>query len=127
NVRGKYFQNRCFFEGSSAASWTEGRDQCRLSDGSLVTIDTDDVNNFLLTVTTAGVFWAGGNDLTNEGTWTWIENDQPILLNSLWYLGAPQASSSEADCLGVVTASGEWRDVPCSLPATYICQRYITQ
>ncbi|XP_033732707.1 perlucin-like protein [Pecten maximus] len=121
---GKYFQNRCFFEGSPQASWTVGRDQCRLSGGSLVTIDTDDVNRFLLTVTTASVFWTGGNDLNEEGTWTWIENDHMILLNSFWYSGAPPANSDE--CLGV-TNEGKWRAVDCSLTASYVCQRYITQ
>ncbi|OWF52586.1 low affinity immunoglobulin epsilon Fc receptor-like [Mizuhopecten yessoensis] len=122
---GKYFQNRCFFEGHSSGDWTVGRDQCRQLGGSLVTIESTDVNSLILTVTTAGVFWVGGNDLGAEGTWTWIENDQQINLNSHWALRKPSVAS-DVNCLGV-TSAGVWIDVDCSLSAAYICQTYLTQ
>ncbi|XP_060069769.1 low affinity immunoglobulin epsilon Fc receptor-like [Ylistrum balloti] len=122
---GIYTQGRCFFEGSTS-TWFEGRDKCQELDGSLATIDSNTMNYFILRVTSAGVFWVGGNDLDTEGTWTWIANGQPVDLTSWWYQGQPQASSDDADCLGV-QSSGVWRDVSCSLAAPFICQTYLTQ
>ncbi|XP_069120190.1 perlucin-like protein [Argopecten irradians] len=124
---GKYYQNRCFFVGSAKASWYVGQEQCKASGGSLVTVDSSDVISLLSTMTSEGVYWAGGNDIETEGEWKWIENDQTITTNSWWNTGAPDVNSPGKNCLGVVTASGVWHDVDCSLPAVYICQKYITQ
>ena len=69
--------------------------------------------------------WVGGNDIDEEGTWTWTDGS-PFEF-TFWYSGEPNNSGGDEDCMhaiGIEYERGEtWNDRRCSASLTFLCSK----
>lgn len=68
-------------------------------------------------------FWIGGNDLSNEGLWSW--SDGSPFLYEVWRDEQPDNGGyayDDEDCMEM-TATGEWNDRVCESALPYLCER----
>ncbi len=67
-----------------------------------------------------GEWWIGLQDLVTEGSFEWT--DSTPLDFETWSPGEPN-NAGEEDCAHLASwAGGLWNDIPCDVPAFYVCQ-----
>ncbi len=67
-----------------------------------------------------GEWWIGLHDLVTEGSFEWT--DSTPLDFETWSPGEPN-NTGEEDCGHLASwAGGLWNDIPCDVPAFYVCQ-----
>lgn len=125
----EYINGRCykFFETMSAVcqvrgSWEAGRQHCRAIDADLVSIETEEENQFILriirtrnlveTVQLNGAgFWTSGTD--KSGSWKWAVTYQPLTYSN-WAPGEPRFGL-HSKCLHLWKEHDfQWDDIPCT-------------
>ncbi|XP_069504437.1 macrophage mannose receptor 1-like [Ambystoma mexicanum] len=113
-------------------SWSAARQQCINQGGNLATINSDDVQDFLLyhlNDMQVGV-WIGFNDINFETKFLWTDGSGVYYTN--WAKGAPNGrlyfTNQEigGDCVSIQTGNtlvaGTWIDEGCQKERAYICQ-----
>jgi lectin-like protein len=121
----------CYFAVATLLEWPDARLACQARGGDLTTIRSQADNDFVKTLSSDEV-WAGGSDLTLEGTWAWVtdgfqfwqgEGDDGVALNGAfapWFPDEPNGEDS-SDCLRVL-ADGTWADLECGELRASICE-----
>jgi len=90
----------------------------RLAEQGATNVDTDDYNGF----------WIGLNDITEEGTYQWVNGDTPTVLTSdnVWQSNQPNSANVDIqDCIKLkinVAHFGLWDDTKCENLFPYACQ-----
>ncbi|XP_057184514.1 C-type lectin domain family 4 member A-like isoform X1 [Triplophysa rosa] len=64
---------KCYFFSSEAQTWFKSRNSCEALKANLVTINTRDVQGFLVSKIKE-THWIGLDDLETEGRWVWVNN-----------------------------------------------------
>ena len=94
-------------------SWKEAKEYCESLGGHLVTITSQNENNFVQGLTSDGTqtnYYIGGTDEETEGTWKWVTGEAFSYIN----LGDGEPSATEyekEDYLFIGKSDGKWRDI----------------
>ena len=87
---------------------------------SLATIDSQDQQDALFSLTGAAGAWIGFTDFLNEGTFSWAD-ESPVAYTN-WRSNAPNNGNNNQHCTWI-RSDGEWDDVLCQLSKSYVCQK----
>ncbi|KAK6179556.1 hypothetical protein SNE40_011886 [Patella caerulea] len=105
--------------------WTEAQDICVTEGGNLLTIDTMEKQNIIVTATknidSPRNFFTGINDRDQEGTFVDIHG-KPIQF-TFWYTDDGQPNDyGDQDCMAMATkVQPRWFDDKCNDPHSFIC------
>lgn len=107
---------------TAVATWTDAQAGCYAIGGHLVTSNSQAENNLFSALAGLDDVWAGGNDLTLEGSWVWVTGEPMPYSN--WRDGEPNNSNGLEHCMVVEGDNGGlWDDRPCDRQYGYICER----
>ncbi len=68
------------------------------------------------------IIWLAGNDIVNEGTWRWANNNDLVNINLAWGPGQPDNSGGKENCLHLHKYF-LLNDNVCNLKYPFMCQR----
>ncbi|KAL4218888.1 C-type lectin domain 4 [Mactra antiquata] len=109
-------------------SWNQAMQECTWKGSHLVTIETEEENNFLirhlqqLHMDRGTQFWTNGNDLHYEGAWNWGLVRNPIT-RAFWHNGEPNSAGTGEDCLSLhLVDYYAWNDEGCHELVYFICE-----
>lgn len=118
------FQRKCYYFGRGSKRWLGARDACRTLQGQLVSIHSQEEQDFLAQRSSKFGTWIGLRDLDLEGQFVWM--DKNPLDYSNWAPGEPNNQEPSEDCV-VMGSSGKWNDVDClSRLDSWVCDRLAT-
>ncbi|XP_072049468.1 uncharacterized protein [Amphiura filiformis] len=116
-----YFSNYCYYFSSSRKIYSDAKSDCITKSGSLTSILNQAENTFLQGYVVSDHFWIGLDDITDEGTFRWVDNNQFDFAN--WGTDEPNDGHGKEDC-SEIRVDGYWNDVPCSEDTKkYICKK----
>jgi len=140
--KNKYLQVRngvCYeFVFYQTRLWQQSQDECEKHGGSLVVIDSQDMNDFIISMlnhiggqshlkreANYNYFWIGLDDYKEEGKFHWVDGTSPTYTN--WAQGHGKAiagwGQKTMDCAVIDKTKGTWVDIECMYyPIHYICQ-----
>lgn len=131
------FQGRDYWFCTNSTNWEEAEAQCGLASMSLVRIDSQAENDFVIDRgTPLGVFnvngfaQIGANDQAVDGEWRWTDGTQLWAGDATgspvdgafanWIAGSPSAGGIK-NCSGILLA-GTWQDRSCTAVVPSICE-----
>ncbi|XP_059551413.1 low affinity immunoglobulin epsilon Fc receptor [Myotis daubentonii] len=118
------FQRKCYYFGEGAKRWIQARNACSGLRGRLVSIHSQEEQDFLATHSNKKGSWIGLRDLHTEGEFVWM--DQSPLDYSNWRPGEPNNGGQGEDCV-MLLGSGQWNDAFCSSYLDgWVCDRLAT-
>ncbi|KAJ4923855.1 hypothetical protein JOQ06_028110 [Pogonophryne albipinna] len=106
---------------SDSKTWADAQSYCRENFNDLATINNEDENVKLMSVsqTTTGNAWIGLYD--NFETWKWALGDTDINNEfSYWNTDNPNVNHAPESCT-VMEVSGRWNDKQCFKPRHAVC------
>ncbi|XP_067686863.1 macrophage mannose receptor 1-like [Haliotis asinina] len=105
-------------------TWSEALVYCQGLGGSLVSIHSKDEENFLLTNLLRWYynanFWVGLSDRSKENSFVWTDGTPFDYAN--WYLGEPNNSGDNEDCVEFNQVTKQWNDNSCFVAKDFICE-----
>ncbi len=105
-----------------ARAWEDAHQQC-LNMGLDLAAFTDGAEEIHVSDTALGLWattwWAGLNDVANEGAWVW-SNGEPVAYTN-WSPGEPNDSGGE-DCQQILWSGYAWNDLNCVSALPYVCE-----
>ncbi|XP_063152557.1 CD209 antigen-like protein C [Candoia aspera] len=109
----------CYYFSTEKTNWTNALWNCNNSKAHLVSIWSDEEQNFLRNnLNKVDSYWLGMNDL--EGQWKWKEGGL-LLRTTFWENGQPSKEVNK-DC-GIMHPNGTWASAVCSLHYQWICKK----
>ena len=110
-----------YYAHTTNVAWPAARDVCRAAGGRLAYIPDAATNAAVVSaITAAGAdrAWIGLNDLTTEGTFTWVREDAsaaelPLGVYNAWGNSQPANANGNQDCVHVLTSSSIWEAREC--------------
>ncbi|KAM8749962.1 C-type lectin domain family 4 member E-like [Acanthopagrus schlegelii] len=122
------FSCTCYLFSTKTDSWENGRQDCRDRGAELVTIDTDEEQEFISKIIKEDT-WIGLNDRDKEGTWRWIDGTPPTVV--YWFETQPDNGGGnpkwgEEDCIHLIfgeNAKRNWNDLRCDKSLKWICAK----
>uniref|UniRef100_A0A8C4M6Y6 Fc fragment of IgE receptor II n=1 Tax=Equus asinus asinus TaxID=83772 RepID=A0A8C4M6Y6_EQUAS len=105
-----HFQKKCYYFGEGPKRWIQARFACSKLHGRLVSIHSQEEQDFLTRHANKKGSWIGLRDLNIEGEFVWM--DQNPLDYSNWQPGEPNNGGQGEDCV-MMRASGHWNDAFC--------------
>ncbi|MHA2054442.1 MAG: right-handed parallel beta-helix repeat-containing protein, partial [Candidatus Hodarchaeales archaeon] len=114
------FDNHTYLFFSTYLTWEEARIYCESLGGYLVTITSQDENDFvrLLSNVYNPPFSIGFSDEVTEGEWQWVTGEAVIYTN--WGDGEPNDSGGED--YAETDVFGEWNDAPREQTRYFVCE-----
>ena len=113
----------CYFFSSDTKNWTDARAACRDlgTNYDLVSIINNGIQEFLTKNLTSQSYWIGLNDISQEGIYKWVNEEDLTAGKTFWNSGEPNQSGDE-DCIEFLGhLGGKWNDLRCSWQRKYIC------
>ncbi|XP_058394022.1 low affinity immunoglobulin epsilon Fc receptor [Diceros bicornis minor] len=118
------FQKKCYYFGEGPKKWIEARFACSKLQGRLVSIHSQEEQDFLTKRANKKGSWIGLRDLNIEGEFVWM--DENPLDYSNWQPGEPNNEGEGEDCV-MMQGSGRWNDAFClSRLDGWVCDRLAT-
>ncbi|XP_077912381.1 low affinity immunoglobulin epsilon Fc receptor isoform X2 [Halichoerus grypus] len=118
------FQRKCYYFGEGSKKWIQARFACDKLQGRLVSIHSQEEQDFLARHANRKGTWIGLRDLDREGEFIWM--DQGPLNYSNWRPGEPNNGGQGEDCV-MMQGSGEWNDAFCgSRLDGWVCDQLAT-
>ncbi|XP_072803121.1 low affinity immunoglobulin epsilon Fc receptor isoform X2 [Vicugna pacos] len=105
------FQRKCYYFGEGAKKWIQARFACSDLHGRLVSIHSQEEQDFLTKHANKRGSWIGLRDLDIEGEFIWM--DKKPLNYSNWQPGEPNDAGQGENCV-MMQASGKWNDAFCN-------------
>ncbi|XP_038055986.1 C-type lectin domain family 4 member E-like [Patiria miniata] len=112
--------DKCYKQLSKNLPWAEAKQEC-IKKGSVLVVPQSQEETEFLQNNMHRQFWINCSDLQVEGTWVCQDGTTDVEYSN-WKTGEPNNAKGIEDC-AVVTASGDWNDVPCNGDSPVICQR----
>ena len=102
-------------------SWTEAKQACEEMGGHLVTITSQEENDFVQSLHRGGSVqaWIGMSELDEIGNWKWVTGE-PLEFTS-WRGGEPSHGNNEEHCVSMYPDGG-WNDAWEPGPYSYFCE-----
>lgn len=118
------FQRKCYYFGAEPKRWIQARFACSKLQGQLVSIHSQEEQDFLARHANRKGTWIGLRDLDREGEFIWM--DKEPLNYSNWRPGEPNNGGQGEDCV-MMQGSGQWNDAFCgSRLDGWVCDRLAT-
>ncbi|KAG8519254.1 Low affinity immunoglobulin epsilon Fc receptor [Galemys pyrenaicus] len=118
------FQRKCYYFGEGAKKWIQARYACHSLQGQLVSVHSQEEQDFLTKHANRKGSWIGLQDLDIEGEFVWMDGSP--LDYSNWRQGEPNNDGQGEDCV-VMEGSGQWNDAFCYTPRdSWVCDRLAT-
>ncbi|XP_059244855.1 low affinity immunoglobulin epsilon Fc receptor isoform X1 [Mustela nigripes] len=118
------FQRKCYYFGAEPKRWIQARFACSKLQGQLVSIHSQEEQDFLARHANRKGTWIGLRDLDREGEFIWM--DKEPLNYSNWRPGEPNNGGQGEDCV-MMQGSGQWNDAFCgSWLDGWVCDRLAT-
>ncbi|XP_039714002.1 low affinity immunoglobulin epsilon Fc receptor isoform X1 [Pteropus medius] len=118
------FQHKCYYFGKGAKRWIQAREACSKLQGRLVSIHSQEEQDFLAKYINRQGSWIGLRDLNIEGEFVWM--DQKPLNYSNWRPGEPNNGDQGEDCV-MMLGFGQWNDAFCNNYLDgWVCDRLAT-
>lgn len=119
-----HFQQKCYYFGQGAKRWVQARFTCEDLDGRLVSIHSQEEQDFLTKHANKRGSWIGLRDLDLEGEFIWMDGSP--LGYSNWNPGEPNNGDQGEDCV-MMRGSGKWNDASCrSHLDAWVCEQLAT-
>ena len=109
-------------------SWFDAVQACQQNGAYLATITSTAQNRWLFEYyrglgQTGGSIWLGGNDITKEGTFQWIDGSGNTSHFHYWAANQPDNSGGAENCLSWWAGyNGQWDDYPCGNVYKGLCK-----
>ncbi|KFO22969.1 Low affinity immunoglobulin epsilon Fc receptor [Fukomys damarensis] len=117
------FQQKCYYFGEGAKQWVQARFTCDDLEGRLVSIHSQEEQDFLTKHANKEGSWIGLRDLDVEGEFIWMDGSPVDYSN--WQSGEPNNAQGE-DCV-MMQGSGKWNDAFCrSWLDAWVCEQLAT-
>jgi hypothetical protein len=104
-------------------TWDEAKEDCNAQGGHLVTITSQEENEFVNNLVGSHDIWIGATDEIHEGSWQWINGESFTYTN--WGTEEPSDSGSGED-YAMMYSDGLWNDAgPPGTPGevyAYVCE-----
>ncbi|XP_011226627.2 low affinity immunoglobulin epsilon Fc receptor isoform X1 [Ailuropoda melanoleuca] len=118
------FQRKCYYFGKDPKKWIQARFACSKLQGRLVSIHSEEEQDFLAKRANRKGTWIGLRDLDREGEFIWMDKDP--LNYSNWRPGEPNNGGQGEDCV-MMQGSGQWNDAFCGSQLDgWVCERLAT-
>ncbi|XP_055969176.1 low affinity immunoglobulin epsilon Fc receptor [Sorex fumeus] len=119
------FGRKCYYFGQGTPKkWLQARNACRALQGQLVSIHSQEEQDFLTQHGSKFGTWIGLRDLDLEGQFIWMD-ENPLNYNN-WGPGEPNNQEPSEDCV-VMEHSGKWNDMDClGRLDSWVCDRLAT-
>ncbi|VDI30464.1 C-type lectin domain family 4 member D [Mytilus galloprovincialis] len=121
------FKDHCYYLSKEKKSWFEAERYCRTEYSSLVTINDDNENNWLMSKLKANNVmsaWIGATDCDSD-KWIWSSTFAPIKYSN-WHSSEPNGYTKE-NCAAIYKKyNGKWIDGMCKYKSVFVCKRHIT-
>ena len=101
------FENSCYYRSTAQMRWATAMEQVQFNGGHLVTISSQEENDFL----GENGGWIGFTDEAIEGEWVWVTGEEVTFTQ--WAGGEPN-NMGEEDCGQRYVGVGDWNDASCS-------------
>jgi len=115
-----YVQGNCYSVQTDTLTWEAAQTACTDLGAALASVSSVAVQAKLFDLQSENDFWLGGNDLTSDTTFTWINGDDWVYDN--WNTNQPNHLSGQ-DCVKMKKNTGRWDDVGCTGTFMYACQK----
>ncbi|XP_013859553.1 uncharacterized protein LOC106514702, partial [Austrofundulus limnaeus] len=100
--------------------WTTANSLCSLTEGSLVSLHTPEVKNFILQLLNSTTpVWVGRYQEAQNGSWIWCDESS----SCDWTNQKEAESRGGGACTEIISKSGELRSAPCEELRFYVCSR----
>ncbi|XP_040846311.1 low affinity immunoglobulin epsilon Fc receptor isoform X5 [Ochotona curzoniae] len=118
------FQHKCYYFGEESKQWVQARFACDHLQGRLVSIHSQEEQDFLTQRVSMRGSWIGLRDLDREGEFIWMDG-RPLDYSN-WSPGEPNNGGQGEDCV-MMLGSGHWNDAFCrSRLDAWVCERLAT-
>lgn len=106
---------------SEHLSWTEAKQACEEMGGHLVTITSQEENDFVQSLHRGGSVqaWIGMSELDEIGNWKWVTGEPTPYWG--WGSGEPSHGNNEEHCVSMYP-NGGWNDAWEPGPYSYFCE-----
>ncbi|XP_033939574.2 C-type lectin domain family 4 member M-like [Pseudochaenichthys georgianus] len=123
NLRWMVFSGSLYTVSSIQKNWQESRDDCIQKGADLVTINSQEEQNFLNQFDKT--MWLGLTDLETEGTWKWV--DGTPMTERYWGPGEPNGRTSE-NCghIKQFNVGKRWNDGNCNTKTFWTCEKKVS-
>ncbi|KAH0507715.1 Low affinity immunoglobulin epsilon Fc receptor [Microtus ochrogaster] len=119
-----HFQQKCYYFGNDSKRWIQARFTCSDLKGRLVSIHSQEEQDFLMKHTNKKDSWIGLRDLNVEGEFIWMDGS-PVGYSN-WSPGEPNNAGQGEDCV-MMRGSGQWNDAFChSFLEGWVCEQLAT-
>ena len=118
------FNQQCYNFVNNTKTWAEAEAECNNQSwkgiqGHLAFIQTEEENSFVYGLSKSESVWLGGNDVQNEGTWSWTDGSPLTYIN--WHSGEPNNKDCKEHCL-IQRSPLKWIDVVCDAKFKSVCK-----
>ncbi|XP_074836497.1 uncharacterized protein LOC142003438 [Carettochelys insculpta] len=111
----------CYYFAIESKPWSHAKQACVDQGAQLVVIDNQQEQEFLQKHMNGKEYWIGLNDLSKEGTFTWVDDSSVSYSN--WNQGEPNNVGSGEDCV-MMYKDGKWNDAQCANNVDgWICEK----
>uniref|UniRef100_H0W3G3 C-type lectin domain-containing protein n=1 Tax=Cavia porcellus TaxID=10141 RepID=H0W3G3_CAVPO len=118
------FQQKCYYFGESPKRWLQARYACEDLHGRLVSIHSQEEQDFLTKRANKEKAWIGLRDLDIEGEFTWMDGKPLDYTN--WQPGEPNNADQGENCV-MMLSSGKWNDAFChNWLDAWVCEQLAT-
>ena len=115
--------DHCYYFSNFKTNWADAEDFCQSNGTHLASVNSMATNNYMVSeLATRGIdkAWFGGNDIEEEGTWTWT--DRSSWGFTFWNKGQPNNGMGlKQDCLQYDRDVYKWDDDYCSRDKVVVC------
>ncbi|XP_042308323.1 CD209 antigen-like protein C [Sceloporus undulatus] len=110
----------CYYFSAEKKNWTNALWHCINKKANLVSVWSDEEQEFLRDNLNNVTHWLGMTDIEREGKWKWKEGNL-LVSTTFWDKGEPQMSH-EKNC-GIIQPNGTWASAVCSFHHHWICKK----
>lgn len=96
-----------YYCSTTSATWPQAKAVCESKGGHLVSINSQEENNYLANILTLQSAWIGLSDHLSEGSFKWTNGDALNYTN--WYPGQPNNYNNNQDYVEIMN-NGQWND-----------------
>ncbi|XP_061186946.1 perlucin-like protein [Saccostrea echinata] len=127
------YDGHCYIASPTAMNWMTAELYCESRGAHMVTIDTDEENQWIMDVfvppwdaAACSVLWRccntwiGTSDIDQEGLFTWTQQRSMAYWN--WYTDEPNDANGNQDC-AALCQNGFWMDRTCTFAASFVCEK----
>ena len=111
--------SKCFKYFTTPRSPAAAEESCQALGGHLASIHSLEEHNFVTGMASSDIFWIGGVDVNNNGTWEWTDGSSFDYSN--WRAGQPNGGEYYI-AIGDAQGGGDWRDWIEGANEDYVCQ-----